>query len=155
MAQDFLILIYTVLGAFALLLGFLIFQVFRLKKRLDVFLKGGDKDLESVLKKLVKGSETQGKDIEKILEKISELEKVSEISFQKIGVVRYNPFKSVGGDQSFSIALLDSQDSGFVITSLYMREGTRVFAKPVIRGRSEHSLSGEEKRAIEQAKTRR
>lgn len=149
MSQDFLI--YSILGAFTLLLGFVLFQVLKLKKRLDVFLRGGDKDLEGVLKDLVEKSKKGEKDIQKIFAKLSQLEKIAKISFQKIGVVRYNPFKSVGGNQSFSIALLDSQNSGFVITSLYMKEENRIFAKPIIKGKSEYSLSEEEKKAIEQA----
>jgi hypothetical protein len=66
-------------------------------------------------------------------------------------VLRYNPFDNVGGDQSFSIALLDANNNGFVITSLYAREGTRVFAKPIKNGESEFPLSEEEKEAINRA----
>jgi len=149
MVPDFLI--YIIFGFFVLLLGFLIFQVLKLKRRLDIFLKKGDKDLGSVLRDLIEKTGIQEENIKRIFEKISKLEKISEISFQKVGVVRYNPFKDVGGDQSFSVALLDGQNSGFVITSLYMRERTRVFAKPVMQGRSEYSLSEEEKRAINKA----
>lgn len=73
-------------------------------------------------------------------------------SFQKIGVVRYNPFKEVGGDLSFSVALLDFNDSGIVITNIHSREGDRVYAKSVKNGESEHNLSAEEKEAIKKAK---
>ncbi len=132
---------------------FFVFQVLKLKKRLDIFLRKGDRDLESVLKDLVQKCEFQEKEIKEIAGKISRLEKISKISFQKLGIVRYNPFKGVGGDQSFSIALLDKQDSGFVITSLYLREGVRIFAKPIHQGKSEYSLSEEEKKAIEKARS--
>ncbi len=67
-------------------------------------------------------------------------------------MVRFNPFKEIGGDQSFSIALLDSNNDGIVITSLYGREGNRVFGKPIKNGKSRYLLSGEEKKAIEQAR---
>jgi len=67
-------------------------------------------------------------------------------------VVRFNPFSGVGSDQSFSIALLDSNDNGVVITSLYTRNENRVYAKPLKAGRSEYLLSAEEKNAIEKAK---
>ena len=65
-----------------------------------------------------------------------------------MGVVRYNPFSDTGSDQSFSIALLDSDNNGMVITSLYSRDGNRVYAKPVKNNVSEYSLSNEEKEAI-------
>jgi len=149
MVQDFFI--YITLGFLTTLLGFLIFLVFRLKRKLDIFLRGGNKDFEGVLRDLIEKSEIREKEMKEIFERILRVEEISKISFQKVGVVRYNPFKDVGGDQSFSIALLDSKDSGFVITALYMREGNRIFAKSIVGGKSEYPLSEEEKRAIEQA----
>ncbi|MDP2930712.1 MAG: DUF4446 family protein [bacterium] len=61
----------------------------------------------------------------------SELEKIKTADkshFQKIGFVRYNPFGGVGSDQSFSLVLLDENNNGFVVTSLFSRYGYRVFA---------------------------
>jgi len=92
------------------------------------------------------------KNFEKISEEIENLKEESKFSVQKIGVVRFNPFSEVGGDQSFSIALLDGSNSGVVVTSLYSREGNRVYGKPIKEGSSEYSLSEEEKEAIEKAK---
>jgi len=98
----------------------------------------------------------QFKDLEENFEKISQdlenFKKESLLSLQKVGIVRFNPFSEVGGDQSFSIALLDGNDDGVVITSLYSREGNRVYGKPIKAGVSEYSLSEEEKQAIEKAK---
>jgi len=131
---------------------YLIFQVFRLKKRIDVFFKKGETDLEEILKNQLGKTEDQEKDIKKIFDEISELDKISKKSFQKIGIVRFNPFKDAGGDQSFSIALLESNNSGVVITSLYGREGNRVYAKPIINGGSEYTLAEEEKEALNKAK---
>lgn len=67
---------------------------------------------------------------------------------QNLGVVRFNPFKDVGGDQSFAIALLDSSGNGLTISSLYSREGTRIYAKPIKDSTSPYQLSGEEKEAV-------
>lgn len=72
-------------------------------------------------------------------------------SFQKMGLVRYNPFKDVGGDLSFSVALLDYNNNGIIITNIASREGNRVYAKPVKKGASDHNLSEEEKEAIDKA----
>lgn len=98
------------------------------------------------------------KDLKKVLKEFEELKKEVEklreqgvFSVQKVGVVRYNPFSEVGGDQSFSIALLDGNNDGVVITSLYSRDGNRVYGKLVKNGKSEYSLSGEEKKAISEA----
>ena len=80
------------------------------------------------------------------------IKKENKFSVQKIGIVRFNPFKEVGSDQSFSIALLNREDTGIIITSLYNREGNRVYGKPVKNGKSSYSLSKEEQTAIEKAK---
>ncbi len=91
----------------------------------------------------------------KISNKMEELKKNNKFSIQRIGIVRFNPFKESGGDQSFSIALLDGNKNGVVITSLYGREGNRIFAKPIKKGKSEYLLTEEEKEAIEQTKVRK
>ncbi len=91
-------------------------------------------------------------DFNKLSKEFKSLKKDSLSNIQKIGIVRFNPFSEIGGDQSFSLALLDAEDSGVVVTSLYNREGNRVYGKPVKKGLSEHQLSLEEKKAIDKAK---
>ena len=65
--------------------------------------------------------------------------------------MRFNPFNDLGGNQSFVIALLDNENSGFVISSLFVKEGNRVYAKAIRNGKSDHLLFDEEKEAIERA----
>ena len=72
-------------------------------------------------------------------------------SIQKTALLRFNPFEDMGGDQSFAIALLDEQDNGLIISSLHARDGTRVYAKPIISGKSTINLADEEKRALREA----
>lgn len=82
---------------------------------------------------------------------LENLKKEIKFPIQKFAIVRFNPFSDIGSDQSFSIALLDGKNNGFVITSLYSREGNRIFAKPIEKGNSIYPLSKEEKEAIEKA----
>ena len=89
--------------------------------------------------------------IEEISDDLNFVKKMAEISLQKVGVVRFNPFKDMGGDQSFSIALLDSGNNGLVVSSIYSRDGNRVYTKPIKNGDSEYQLSNEEKEAIKKA----
>jgi len=89
--------------------------------------------------------------IEKIFGDVENLRKLSEKSVQNIGVVRFNPFSDMGGNQSFAIALLDNKNNGFVISSLFIKEGNRVYAKAVKDGKSDYLLSNEEKEAIVRA----
>lgn len=82
---------------------------------------------------------------------LASLKKQGGFSIQRVGIVRFNPFSEVGGDQSFSIALLDGEDNGVTITSLYSREGNRLYGKPIKKGSSTYTLSAEEKEAINKA----
>jgi len=91
--------------------------------------------------------------LKKTDKKLQILEKNSKFFLQKVGIIRFNPFPEVGGNQSFSIALLDNNNDGLVITSLYSREENRVYGKPIKRGESTYHLSKEEKEAIKKAKT--
>ena len=90
--------------------------------------------------------------IKNLSARLEKFEKAEPRFFQKLGLVRFNPFKEMGGDQSFSLVLLDKENSGFVITSLNSRQGNRIFAKPLDKGSSSYQLSEEGKQAIEQAK---
>jgi hypothetical protein len=106
------------------------------------------KDLKEILTSF---SELEEK-FDKVLEEMKKLEKKQKLSVQKIGIIRFNPFSEVGSDQSFSVALLNEENDGVVITSLYTRQENRVYGKPIKDSQSEYSLSEEEKRAIEKAK---
>lgn len=107
--------------------------------------------MEGILNSNAKTLEGHSEDLKRVFGAIEKLNKISNSCFQKIGVIRYNPFKDAGGDQSFSIAFLDAKNDGVVITSLYSKEGNRVFAKPIKDGQSKYLLSGEEREAITKA----
>jgi hypothetical protein len=66
-------------------------------------------------------------------------------------MVRYNAFPDTGSDQSFSVAMLDADGNGLVLSSLYGRTETRTYAKPVQGGKSTYPLSDEETAALLQA----
>ncbi|MBI2626616.1 MAG: DUF4446 family protein [Candidatus Nealsonbacteria bacterium] len=104
-------------------------------------------DLEGVLGYLKKLEEKH----EELSRELAEFKEKSRKDLQKIGMVRYNPFQETGGEQSFSIAVLDGNNNGFVITSHYYREANRVYAKPIEQGKSKYQLSKEEEAAINKA----
>jgi hypothetical protein len=74
---------------------------------------------------------------------------------QSVGVVRFNPFPEMGGNMSFSMALLDARANGVVISVLNDRQGSRVYGKPVEEGISTQKLSDEEQKAIGLARGRK
>ena len=138
--------------ALLILNAFLIFYSYKINKRFDLLLeKGKLKDLKEVLFKQIDKTKNQEETINGVIARVKNLENISEKTFQKIGVVRFNPFNNLGGNQSFVIALLDRQNNGFVISSLFIKEGSRVYAKLIKEGKSEHSLSGEEQEALKRA----
>ena len=111
------------------------------------------KHLQAVLEKILKDLEEENKQIREILKDLKRLEKENLYNIQKIGLVRFNPFAEVGGNQSFSLAILDGENSGLVISSLHSREVTRIYAKPVKKGRAVgYQLSSEEIQAIKNAR---
>ncbi len=138
-----------------ILLAWNVFLQLRLegtRKRIKIFFKGRKtQDLEGVIAEQLKRMKKTENDVKELFEWNEKLQKIADISIQKVGVVRFNPFKDVGGDQSFAIALLDNNNNGVVISSLYSREGTRVYTKPIENGTSSYHLSEEEKQAIQKA----
>lgn len=131
---------------------FLQLRMEKTRKRIKMFFQGKKtKDLEEVIAEQLKRMKNMEGDIEKLFKWNENLQKIADISVQKVGVVRYNPFKDTGGDQSFVIALLDSENNGLVISSLYSREGTRIYTKPIENGTSSYHLSKEEEGAIQKA----
>ena len=110
------------------------------------------KDLLTSLNHLISVSADNSDEIKKLSEKlISEIE-ANKKHLQKIGFKRYNPFTDTGGDQSFSLALLDENGDGLMISSLHSRENTRLYAKKVENGKVlSQALGKEEQEVINEA----
>lgn len=70
---------------------------------------------------------------------------------KNIGIVRFNAFNDVGGEQSFAVVMLDSDRSGVAVSSIYGRQESRVYAKAISKGQGERPLSDEEQKALEMA----
>ncbi len=113
--------------------------------------QGSEPDLKKILDRLLKEEENKNKNIAELFSYVKKMEKEESSHIQKIGIVRYNPFNETGGDHSFSLALMNGEDEGFVITGLHTRERTRIYLKPIKEGKGELTLSLEEKKAIEKA----
>ncbi len=146
----------TITGIFLGFGGWLVFLTVKYRKLTKktrlLFSEKGNKGLGTLVEDYmieVKKAKRKSADLESRLEEIA---KLANAGFHKVGFIRYNPFGDVGGNQSFSLCLLDSADNGFVISSIHSREGTRVYSKTVISGASEYNLSEEEKKVIQIAK---
>lgn len=125
-----------------------IYIEFRLRK----FFRGeSGKNLEKILSDIVISLGRAEKRLITLEEKLEISENKLKNCIQKTTLLRFNPFRDTGGDQSFSLALLDNEKNGIVLSSLYGREINRVYAKPIKNGESQYQLTGEEREAIKQA----
>lgn len=148
------------LAVFVLLLLLLVlansFRIAKLKKKNESLLKilefSDGEAMEKSILEAISFREDFESEIARINLEMSEMKEDLSKSIQNIGFIRYNAFGDMGSDLSFSVALLDEKYSGVVITSIYAREDSNVYAKPVVKGESEYKLSVEEIQAIDRAK---
>ncbi|HEX9008373.1 MAG TPA: DUF4446 family protein [Patescibacteria group bacterium] len=110
------------------------------------------KDLISSLNHLISVTEQNSDDIKGLSEKLLQNIEDNKNHLQRIGFMRYNPFTDTGGDQSFSMCLLDEKGNGIMVSSLHSRENTRLYAKKIENGKPQAQvLSKEEQEVIKQA----
>ncbi len=144
-------------GVFILGIWLLALTVFfwKLQEHYNKLTRGlSEKSMKAVLESLLRGSSAAKADIEFLKSYCDKIEKEGKFHIQKVGLLRFNPFKDTGGDQSFILSLVDSNDSGVIISGLYSRSGTRWYAKKIREGKGvEHELSEEEKTALKEAKS--
>lgn len=145
------LLAFFVLAGIAILVG--IIWIIVTEKRLKRFFlgkKGRDLEdtiiaLENDINKLKKAKEIFEEEITAINAKLKK-------SVRGLETVRFNPFPDQGSNQSFAIGMLNEENDGLVISSLYSRERMSIFAKPIKNGKSEYELTAEEKEALTKAK---
>lgn len=149
---------YVLIGTVAVLLIVLILLIvfiikyIKLQKNYKKFMMTSDgnsieKELQLKFNK-VNDVSSKIRTIEKRLEGIDE---TLLTTYQKMGLVKYDAFKEMGGKLSFSLALLNQENSGILISSMHSREGCYTYTKEIIRGESFVLLADEEREALNQA----
>lgn len=128
-------------------------KLYRLKKNLTLLWSGKTgTDIESLLVQQIADIKLLDQEIQELFEISNRLRELGLKSIHKFSVLRFNPFKEVGSNQSFSLALMDGKNNGAVISSLHTREGTRVYAKPIKNGEADgFPLTDEERQVIQEA----
>lgn len=153
--------IYIIIGLLAFVLLLFIILMITLKSL---------SNLESKYRKFMRGVENKNLEelvigyLDKIDESKEETEHMKQLyeelnlrlksCVQRVSIVRYRAFDDVGSDLSFSIALLDENNDGVIITGIYGRNESTTYAKPVDRGMSRYDLSQEEKQVLQDCTTR-
>ena len=84
-------------------------------------------------------------------EAIKDIYEKMQLTFQKVGVNKYDAFHEMGGKLSFALAMLDNSNNGYVINSMHNREGCYTYVKEIIKGESFIPLGDEESKALSQA----
>lgn len=149
-------LTYLFIAAYALVLILIIIVIIqtvklsKLSKRYKKFMLGKnakslEKEIEGIFEdnKFIKAStEKNRKDIQLLYRKL-------EGTFQKVGIVKYDAFNQVGGQLSFSLALLDENDNGFILNSVHSTDGCYSYTKEIKKGICEIALGDEEKNALD------
>ena len=124
----------------------------KLKKNYCIFMEGNDaKSLEDTLIKrldqiddLMESDKENKEAIQVVLDHL-------DATYQKVGLVKYDAFNEMGGKLSFSLALLNRKNDGFIINAMHSREGCYTYIKEIINGNSVILLSEEEKEALAEA----
>ena len=119
----------------------------RLTNKYKMFMRG--KDAISLEKAFEKKFEEVDAMTEAVKYQADEIYKLKEI--QKTAIVKYDAFKDVGGKLSFALAMLDKENSGFVLNAIHSREGCYTYVKEIVKGESYIVLGEEEKEALRQA----
>lgn len=149
---------YIIIGLAVLLLILIIFtiinvvQMHKLKKSYKSFMTGRNgKNLEDNLVKrleqvdeLIKANAENEKNIDTLFKDMKR-------TYQKMGLIKYDAFHEMGGKLSFSLAMLDVKNNGFIINAMHTREGCYTYIKEIIDGNSIIVLSEEEQEALDRA----
>ena len=136
----------------AVVLIIILCKLKKLKRRVDSLTRGKDTEsLEDIIVRYLERVESleEGEEITRAA--LNAIKDNLKITYQKTGLVKYDAFREMSGALSYSLALLDKENNGVLISSMYSREGCYTYAKEIIKGESKINLSEEEAEALKQA----
>lgn len=150
--------VYIIIGLVVLSIVFLIISIVNsakcssLKKKYNAFMQGKDgKSLEDdilfrleQIDELIESNAANERNIDLIFKRLQK-------TFQKYGMVKYDAFDEMGGKLSFTLAMLNERNDGYVLNVVHSREGCFSYVKEIIAGNPILSLSPEEQEALEDA----
>jgi hypothetical protein len=124
----------------------------KINRRIDTLTRGKDAETmeDSILNFFEKVEALEDAE-NKMHRDIREIKENLKITYQKTGLVKYDAFREMSGALSYSLALLDKENNGILISSMYSREGCYTYAKDIVKGECKINLSDEEAEALKQA----
>lgn len=145
------LLLATLILSVIILIAFLSLNVklARVTKKYNELTEGTDgRNLEELILHQGKRINQFQEELSGLKDLLNQLEKFSQETISKVYFKRYNAFPDVGSDLSFSVVLLNSKNTGVLLTSIYGRDENRVYLKPIVEGKSSYTLSPEEKEIL-------
>ncbi len=144
-----ILILFVLVIVLLVLLVFLLIRYNQLNVSYQMFMRGRKAEsleeeigaLFDDISTLKASSERNRKDIKKMIENLRDC-------YQRVGIVKYDAFKEMGGKLSFSVALLNDNETGFIINSIHSSEGCYVYTKEIVNGECAISLGDEEKKAL-------
>ena len=164
MSSDLLVKLSNIdLGLVILVLSIIVFVLFivviviiaqtvKSRKNFKKFMQGKNaKNLEEKIGELFEDNKLLKESVEENRKELRRVKRNQEFAFQKVGLIKYDAFKQMGGMLSFSLALLNDQNDGFLINSVHSSDGCYSYTKEIKSGESDISLGEEEKKALQKA----
>ena len=149
---------YVLLGmTITILLALIIFisiniKLAKMNKKYSKMMKGMEGvNIEQLLLAHIEEVKQTVSKVDNLSKDCQRLESISKECIQKVGIIRFNAFDDMGSDLSFAIALLNYQNNGVIVSSIYSRNECQTYAKPITSGNSTYFLTNEEKQALAQA----
>ena len=127
-------------------------KIKRLMNRYESFMNGKDaENLADAIEENFKQMNDIQKDYEETKSDIEETLQELKSTFHKMGIVKYDAFKEMGGNLSFTLCLLDDVNTGFILNTMHGRDSSYTYIKEIIKGEAYATLGEEEKEALEKA----
>ena len=128
------------------------FKIDRFMKKYKSFMKGKDGvSLEKTILRNINEIDMLMESSKNHMEQIKQLKEIQLHTLNKTAVVKYDAFKEMGGKLSFALAMLDGNDSGWIINAMHSREGCYTYVKEIVKGESYVELAEEEAEALDKA----
>lgn len=131
---------------------FFAIKLHKLNKLYQKFMKGATgQSVEQMLLVKIQDIEVLKRAVNELQNECKRMDSESLEHIQRFGMIRFNAFDNTGSDLSFALAMTNASRTGFVLSGIYGRDESRVYAKPLLNGESSYALTKEEKKAIEEA----
>jgi hypothetical protein len=144
-----LLFLLAIILVISIILGKLWFDLRATRNKFSQLLnENSSQNVEQMLLEHLKDRQDLRKHLETVDERVTSLERKLQRSKRHVGLVRFDAFPDIGGNQSFTLAVYDDNGDGAIVSSIVGRADNKVYGKNLINGKSDHNLTGEEQQAI-------